>query len=120
MDERVEKWLLDIRMAIDEIDSYFDDDNRNFLSFRHDKMRKRAVERNLEIIGEAMNRILLKAPEIQINDARKIVNLRNLVIHSYDSISDENIWAIIINHLPTLKNDINSLIHNQSKIEYHK
>ena len=110
MDERIEKWLFDIRMAIDEINSYFDNDNRDFFSFRQDKMRKRAVERNLEIIGEAINRILAKDPDIQINDARKIVNLRNLVIHSYDNISDENIWAIIINHLPTLKKDIDRII----------
>ena len=112
MDERVEKWLFDIRMAIDEIDSYFDNENKDFFSFRENKMRKRAVERNLEIIGEATNRILAKVPDIQITDARKIVNLRNLVIHSYDSISDESIWAIIINHLPTLKKDIDNLIYS--------
>ena len=116
MDERVEKWLLDIQMAIDEIDSYFDDGNRDFFCFKQNKMRKRAIERNLEIIGEAINRILIKNPDIQIIDARKIVNLRNYVIHSYDSISDENIWAIIINHLPTLKKDIEKLISDQSKI----
>lgn len=113
MDERVEKWLFDIRMAIDEINGYFDDGNRNFSSFRQDKMRKKAVERNLEIIGEAVNRILAKAPDIPISGARRIVNLRNHVIHSYDSISDENIWAIIINNLPELEKDINKLIPDE-------
>ena len=117
MDERVEKWLVDIQMAIDEINSYFDDGSRDFFSFRQNKMRKKAVERNLEIIGEAINRILTKMPDIQITDARKIVNLRNHVIHSYDNISDESIWAIIINHLPTLKKDIDRLIPEQSKIK---
>jgi uncharacterized protein with HEPN domain len=71
---------------------------------------KRAVERNLEIIGEATNRILAKDSGIPIANARKIVNLRNAIIHSYDSISDENIWAIIINNLPELKKDIDKLI----------
>ena len=109
MDERVEKWLLDIQMAIDEINSYFENDKRDFFDFKQNTMRKRAIERNLEIIGEAINRILTKCPDIQIKDARKIVNLRNQVIHSYDNVSDENIWAIIINHLPILKEDITFL-----------
>jgi uncharacterized protein with HEPN domain len=52
----------------------------------------------------------LRNPNIPINNACKIVNLRNYVIHSYDSLSDENIWAIIINNLPELKKDINELL----------
>ena len=39
-----------------------------------------------------------------------IIGLRNQVIHSYDSISDENIWSVLINHLPKLKIEIDSLI----------
>ena len=110
MDERIEKWLYDIRFAIDEINGYFNDSERNFLLFQQNQMLKRAIERNLEIIGEATNRILSKDPEFPINNARKIVNLRNYVIHSYDSISDESIWAIVINNLPDLKKDIDKLI----------
>jgi len=110
MDERIEKWLYDIRFAIDEINGYFNDSERNFQIFQRNQMLKRAIERNLEIIGEATNRILSKDPAFPINNARKIVNLRNYVIHSYDSISDENIWAIIINNLPDLKKDIDKLI----------
>ena len=73
-------------------------------------MLKRAIERNLEIIGEATNRILARNPDIEITNARKIVNLRNFIIHSYDSVSDENIWAIVINNLPELKKEIDLLI----------
>jgi uncharacterized protein with HEPN domain len=73
-------------------------------------MLKRAIERNLEIIGEATNRILARNPEIEITNARKIVNLRNFIIHSYDSVSDENIWAIVINNLPELKKEIDNLL----------
>jgi len=54
MDERIKKWLFDVRIAIDEINSYFDNESRDFFSFKQNKMRKRAVERNLEIIGEAI------------------------------------------------------------------
>ena len=110
MDELIEKWLYDILFAIEEIDSYFDNTGKNFADFKQNLMLKRAIERNLEIIGEATNRILLRNPEIEITNARKIVNLRNLVIHSYDNISDENIWAIVINNLPELKKEINKQI----------
>ena len=110
MDERVEKWLYDIRFAIEEIESFFEYTGKIFADFQRNIMLKRAVERNLEIIGEATNRILARDPEIEISNARKIVNLRNLVIHSYDSISDENIWAIVVNNLPELKNEIQKLL----------
>jgi len=110
MDERVEKWLYDIRFAIEEIDGYFENIEKTFANFKQNVMLKRAIERNLEIVGEATNRILARNPEIEITNARKIVNLRNFVIHSYDSISDENIWAIVINNLPELKKEINRLL----------
>jgi uncharacterized protein with HEPN domain len=75
-------------------------------------MRKRAVERNLEIIGEATNRIIKREASLfaKIKDSNAIIALRNQVIHSYDSISDETIWAIIINHLPILKIEITALL----------
>jgi uncharacterized protein with HEPN domain len=56
-----------------------------------------------------MNRILVREPEFPIENARRIVSLRNQIIHAYDNISDENIWAIIINHLPKLKAEIHKL-----------
>ena len=110
MDERVEKWLYDIRFAIEEVESFFENTGKIFADFEQNVMLKRAVERNLEIIGEATNRILAKEPEIEISNARKIVNLRNFVIHSYDNISDENIWAIVVNNLPELKKEIQKLL----------
>ncbi len=75
-------------------------------------MLKRAVERNLEIIGEAVNKILKKDETFsqKISEAKSIIGLRNLVIHAYDNISDENIWAVLINHLPKLKAEIKTLI----------
>jgi uncharacterized protein with HEPN domain len=78
-------------------------------------MLNRAVERNLEIIGEAINRIITPYQEylIYISKAKSIFGLRNQVIHSYDNVSDENIWSILINHLPVLKSEINKLIEAQ-------
>ena len=110
MDERIDKWLFDIRMAIDEINSFFENEKRFFSNFKENTMQRRAIERNLEIIGEAMNRILAKNPDISITDARKIVNLRNHVIHSYDSIDASIVWVILKNHLPILKEEIDGML----------
>jgi len=112
MDERILKWLFDIKFAIDEIDSYFENEERNFFEYRRNTMLKRAVERDLEIIGEAVNRIVSRDTIFleKISNAKAIIGLRNQVIHSYDNISDENIWSILTNHLPKLKIEIEKLI----------
>jgi uncharacterized protein with HEPN domain len=70
------------------------------------------VERNLEIIGEAVSRILKINSDFQISNSRKIIDTRNKIIHSYDNVSDEIVWGIIINHLPKLKSEIDSLLNN--------
>ena len=109
MDERIAKWLLDILTAIDEIEHFFDIYPKSFQSFQSNIILRRATERNLEIIGEAINRVLIREPDFPLENARRIVGLRNQIIHAYDNISDENIWAIIINHLPKLKAEVHKL-----------
>jgi uncharacterized protein with HEPN domain len=51
-------------------------------------------------------------PEIDISDSRRIVNLRNLVIHAYDSVDNVIIWGIIDNDLPLLRNQVSELLKN--------
>ncbi len=114
--ERIRKWLIDMQTAIQHIDSYLGTD-RNFEEYENSWLLKRAVERELEIFGEATNRILAAEPNIAITDARKIVNLRNLIIHSYDAVSDEIIWAIIHKNLPELAIEIQSLFDNDYQEE---
>ena len=67
---------------------------------------KRAVERNIEIIGEALSRILKRNETIVFSNSRKIVDTRNRIIHGYDSVSDDVIWGIVIRHLPILQAEI--------------
>jgi uncharacterized protein with HEPN domain len=110
MNEKVLKCLYDIKMAIDEVDSFFVSKEKSFEEYKNDLKLRRAIERNLEIIGEAMNRILKEDQDFKIINARKIVGLRNQIIHGYDSVSDENIWSILINHLPGLKFEVARLI----------
>ena len=110
MNEKLLKYLFDIKLAIEEIDSFFENEPRKFDNYKRNSLLKRAIERNLEIIGEALNRILKDEPDFPIENAKRIIGLRNQIIHGYDSISDENIWGILTIHLPKLKSDIASLI----------
>jgi uncharacterized protein with HEPN domain len=64
MNEQVEKWLYDIKLAIEEIDSYFVSNKMDFNFFKHNTILKRAIERDLEIIGEAVNRILIRQSDM--------------------------------------------------------
>lgn len=105
MQLEIKTWLFDILNAIDEIESFIET-NKDFTTFQGDLKTRRAVERNIEIIGEAMNRILLQDETIQLPNSRKIVDTRNRIIHGYDSVSDEIIWNIIVEHLPNLKVEI--------------
>lgn len=109
MEIDIKAWCFDILNAIREIDSFFVD-NKNFFIYQKDIRTKRAVERNIEIIGEAMNRILKQDSKIQLSNSRKFVDTRNRIIHGYDSVSDDIIWGMVIKHLPLLKDEIELLL----------
>ncbi|HRY32428.1 MAG TPA: DUF86 domain-containing protein [Bacteroidales bacterium] len=112
MNEKVLKSLFDIKIAMEEIDSFFPSGKLSLADYKSKLLLKRAVERNLEIIGEAMNRILKENPHFPIGSAVRIIGLRNQIIHGYDSVSDENIWAILVKHLPTLRREVEEIIEN--------
>lgn len=109
MTDQVRSSLFDIQKAIKEIESFLPI-KRDFFEFKNDIKTKRAVERNIEIVGEAMYRILQEEASIQITDARKIVDTRNRIIHGYDKVSDEIIWGIVNRNLPILKVEIEALV----------
>ena len=110
MDENINKHLHDILDAINEIESFFGDKPKYFNEFCNDMCLRRAVERDIEIIGEAMNRILKEDRNIAITNSRKIVDARNYIIHGYDSLSADILWSIVINHLPKLKEEAQTLL----------
>jgi len=104
-------WLSDIERSIIEIYSFLPDE-RNFFEFQKDLKTRKAIERNIEIIGEAMDRLLKSFPQIEISDSRKIVDTRNRIIHGYDSVSDDVIWLIINRYLPVLLDEVVLLTKN--------
>ena len=113
MDNEIKTWLFDIKKSVNEINTFFEDKQRIFENFQKDLRTKRAIERNIEIIGEAISRILKKDNSIEITNARKIVDTRNRIIHGYDTVSDEVIWGIVINYLPKLKDEVEGLLIKQ-------
>lgn len=70
---------------------------------------KRVVERNAEIIGEALGRILRRDERILITNSRKITDARNRIIHGYDSVSNDVIWGVVLRHIPFLNTDVDLL-----------
>jgi len=110
MDNKIKTWLYDILNSISEIESFIEDKPKNFIEYQKDVKTKRAVERNIEIIGEAVNRILKENPDFKIENSRNIIGSRNRIIHSYDNIADDMIWSIVINSLPKLKFEIKAMI----------
>ncbi len=109
MEKEVLTWLEDIIQSIDEIELFLPE-KRNFYEFQKDLKTRKAIERNIEIIGEAVSRILKVHPEIRITNARKIVDTRNRIIHGYDSVSEDIIWAIVSNDLMKLRQEIAALL----------
>lgn len=81
-----------------------------FWVYSKDIRTNRAVERNIEIIGEAVGRILKHSPDIAIENARNIVGTRNRIIHIYDSIADDLIGSIVVHSLPKLKAEVQQLL----------
>jgi uncharacterized protein with HEPN domain len=109
MQLKIQKYLYDIKTSIDAIYDYLGE-QCNFNDYLANRQLRRSVERELEIIGEAVNKILQLDSTIPIDNARKIVAVRNLVIHAYDSVNNETVWGIVINHLPKLKENVVKLL----------
>jgi uncharacterized protein with HEPN domain len=100
--DRSAKYWSDILEAIDEIRTFVEGvDTLN--EYVRDIKTKRAVERNLAIIGEAMNLLAKQDPELKVQSARAIVGMRNRLIHSYDNVDDKIVWEVVRVDLPELE-----------------
>lgn len=116
MDEQILKSLIDISKSLDNIELFCSSRSKEFNTFCEDICFRSAVQWEIAVIGEAMNRILKFQPDIPITAARRIVNTRNYLIHGYDSLREDLIWAIVVNHLPLLKAEVNQLIESSQEV----
>lgn len=110
-DRHRNKLLADILQAIVEIEIFLGE-KRDFNEYKNNLLVRKAVERELEIIGEAMNRLLQSNEQIEITDARKIISFRNRIIHGYDRVVDEVVWGVLIRHIPKLKSEVETLLNS--------
>ena len=110
MDRIIRKYLADILASIIEIESFMAERPKEYATFCNDTLFRRDVQRNMEIMGEAMNNVLKIDPNIAIASSRKIVDTRNFIIHAYDSLKPDILWGIVINHIPLLKREVETLL----------
>ncbi len=103
------KLLADIIEAIDAIDHHLQG-RRVFAEYLDDRTRRRAVERELEIIGEAVSKLLRSAPDFPLSYARQIVDMRNRVIHAYDTVDNIIVWKTIMKDIPVLRAEAQALL----------
>jgi uncharacterized protein with HEPN domain len=113
MDSYVRDLLSDIVRSIDEIHEFSNgltvEDFKLYLS---NKMMRRAIERDLIIIGEAMHDIVKvdHTRVMRIKNSRRVIELRNDVVHSYDDLANEKIWQFIWTELPYLRKEVSHIL----------
>jgi uncharacterized protein with HEPN domain len=105
MKPEVKKYLQDVLQCINEIKAGVKK-VKSSTSLKSDFVLKRFIEREFEIIGEALNKCIKIDPEIKIREIKRIIGLRNLIIHSYDTVDYIMLWQIIKDHLNNLENDV--------------
>ena len=109
MMDKSRKYLSDILIAIDLIEK-FTVEISDFNVYQEDLKTQSAVERQLAIIGEALNQLRKINPNLEIENDRQIIGFRNRLVHAYDSIDNSIVWAIINRHLIKLKEEIKVLV----------
>lgn len=109
MNDRVKKYLTDILGCIEfmEIETSL---VKGYEEFYKNRLLRAAVERQFEIIGEALNQALKINPDLPITNKLRIVGIRNRIIHAYDAVDSILLWEVIRKHLPVLKLEINKLL----------
>jgi uncharacterized protein with HEPN domain len=108
MTEKSEKFLSDILMSIELIEEFIT--GLDFNSYDTDRKTQSAVERQLAIIGEALNQFRKLEPNISIENDKQIVAFRNRLIHAYDNLDNSIVWVIINRYTQLLKSEIENLL----------
>ena len=109
MNDETKKWLFDIISSIDSIYSYVGE-RKIFQEYEKNKILRRAVEREIQIIGEADIRLQKFDSSIHLKNAAQIISTRNRIVHAYDAVNNSIIWGIVVNHLPALRLEVETLL----------
>jgi len=108
--ERSRKHLLDIERAIRELTEF--SAGKSLEDLQADRRLQLVFEREFEIMGEAMNRLLRDDPSLEssISHIRRVIGLRKILAHGYDAVDYRILWAAVVDHLPQLKCEIKTLL----------
>ena len=104
------KYLFDVRQACERLREFTA--GKTFEDYSETSMLRAAVERQLEIVGEALGRLAKLDAEVagQITDHRRIIAFRNILVHAYAQIDDRLVWGVIDANLPTLEAEVRALL----------
>jgi len=110
MEIEIKKYLYDIQKACQLITEFTI--GQEFKAYQANAMMRSAVERQFITIGEALNKLLKRKPELEaeITAARKIVDFRNVLTHGYTSVSNQVVWDIVQTDLPKLQCEVSQLL----------
>ncbi|CAN5810784.1 DUF86 domain-containing protein [soil metagenome] len=110
MTDESKKLLFDVQEAAASVLRYTE--GGSLSEFAASRMMRRAVEREFEIMGEALNRLRRSDPAVaaRIPDLQKVIGFRNRVIHGYDSIDDAITWGVVQRRLPDLLAEVSRLL----------
>ena len=114
MHPRSPKLLEDIRDAASFVREVTQ--GRTIDDYRADRLLRQAVERNFEIIGEAIKRLAQHDPQTAagIGDHRQIIAFRNVLIHGYDLVDHALVWSTIATQVPALLSDVEALLASKA------
>ena len=104
------KYLYDIKLAVGRLTSF--SDQKSFEDYQDDEMLRSAVERQFEIIGEALSQLLKTDPGIArtITGYQRIIAFRNILIHGYAVVDNQVVWDVLQNQLPVLAKEVDELL----------
>lgn len=104
------KLLVDILQACEDASSFVADiDQKRFLA---DRLRQAGIERQLEIMGEALNKLARQNAEVfgSIDQGHKIIGMRNVLAHGYDIVDHRILWSTVQFDVPKLLKEVQVLL----------
>lgn len=110
MRHETKKYLEDVARAADLIGQFTA--GKTFADYREDAMLRAAVERQFEIVGEALVQLSKRDASVaaQIGEHKRIIAFRNMLIHGYNNVDDMLVWGIVESKLAGLRRDVAALL----------
>lgn len=113
MQHESKKYLHDIVKACEALLKFIE--GKGFDDYDNDLLLRSAIERQLMIVGEALNRAVREDPDIadSIDDVREIINLRNVIVHGYAVVENATIWGVVQEDVPRLYEQVKDLLRRE-------